>query len=196
LIARTPPGHPTVLHPLDPSCNRRLPVAVDREPGIPVAVDRPLTREFPRLPAQKSANPLASVGGNVDDGEDFRDAAIRELGEELGLAPEHLGRLELIGMADARVTRPGPTPSPRKIHLIYRTTVTHEIRAGLATEEFDELPGGRHDIGTVEWIDYRRTGDLPLFPPIGKVLAQLPSPAAPLPSFELEPVTDADYTWI
>jgi hypothetical protein len=37
---------------------------------------------------------------------------------------------------------------------------------------------------------------LPLFPPIGKVLAQLPSPHAPLAAFELEPVTDQNYTWI
>ncbi|MFJ9456234.1 NUDIX hydrolase [Kitasatospora sp. NPDC101447] len=137
-----------------------------------------------------------TIGGNVAAGEDFRAAAVRELQEELGLAPDQAGDLELVAMADARVSRPGPTAPPRKIHLIYRTHVTPEVRATLATQEFDELPDGGHEVGTIEWIDYRKVGDLPLFPPIGKVLAQLPSPHAPLPAFELEPVTDQNYTWI
>ncbi|MER7846867.1 NUDIX hydrolase [Kitasatospora sp. NPDC096077] len=137
-----------------------------------------------------------TIGGNVAAGEDFRAAAARELQEELGLAPDQADDLELIGLADARVTRPGPTAAPRKIHLIYRTHVTPEVRATLATQEFDELPDGSHEVGTIEWIDYRKTADLPLFPPIGKVLAQLPTPQAQLATFELEPVTDQNYTWI
>jgi len=137
-----------------------------------------------------------TVGGNVEAGEPFTEAVVRELEEELGLGPDQADRPQLIGTVDARVTRPGPTPSPRKIHLIYRTFVTPEVRATLATQEFDELPDGSHELGTVEWVDYRKTADLPLFPPIGKVLAQLPSPEAPLPEFELEPVTDENYTWI
>ncbi|MGW4893500.1 NUDIX hydrolase [Kitasatospora sp. NPDC004240] len=138
----------------------------------------------------------STVGGNVDAGEDFRDAAARELREELGLMPERSDGLELIGMADARVTRPGPTASPRKIHLIYRTHVTPEVRATLTAQEFDELPDGSHDVGEVVWIDYREIGGLPLFPPIGGVIAGLASPRAPLPAFELEPVTDRNYTWV
>ncbi|WP_329562490.1 NUDIX hydrolase [Kitasatospora sp. NBC_01266] len=137
-----------------------------------------------------------TVGGNAEAGEDFRAALARELAEELGLEPDQAGKPELIGTMDARVTRPGATPSPRKIHLIYRTFVTPEVRAGLATQEFDELPDGGHEVGTVEWIDYRKVGELPLFPPIGRVLAQLPSPEAPLSEFELEPITDQNYTWI
>ncbi|MDH6118048.1 NUDIX hydrolase [Kitasatospora sp. GAS204B] len=138
----------------------------------------------------------STIGGNVEPGEDFREAVVRELAEELGLGAEQADTVQLIGTMDARVTRPGSTPSPRKIHLIYRTFVTPEVRAGLATQEFDELPDGSHEVGSVEWIDFRAVGNLPLFPPIGKVLAQLPSPDAPLPEFELEPVTDWNYTWI
>ncbi|WP_380284922.1 hypothetical protein [Kitasatospora purpeofusca] len=89
--------------------------------------------------------------------------------------------------------RPAAT---EEIHLIYRTHVTPDVPATLATREFDELPGGGHEVGSIEWIDHRKVSDLPLFPPIGKVLAQLPSPHAPLPTFEPEPVTDRNYTWI
>ncbi|WBP90367.1 hypothetical protein [Kitasatospora cathayae] len=96
----------------------------------------------------------------------------------------------------SRWRTPGPPAPPRKIHLIYRTHVTPEVRATLATQEFDELPDGSHEVGNTEWIDYRKVGDLPLFPPIGKVLAQLPSPHAPVPAFALEPVTDQNHTWI
>ncbi|WP_442789296.1 NUDIX hydrolase [Kitasatospora sp. NBC_01302] len=54
----------------------------------------------------------SAIGGNVDAGEDFRDAVVRELEEELGLK-DRAGRTapELIGMADARVTRPGSIAS-------------------------------------------------------------------------------------
>ncbi|WP_285740411.1 NUDIX domain-containing protein [Kitasatospora phosalacinea] len=37
-----------------------------------------MTREFLRLPAQKSANPLVSPGGHVEDGESAETAALRE----------------------------------------------------------------------------------------------------------------------
>ncbi|MEV7503265.1 hypothetical protein [Streptomyces sp. NPDC093018] len=49
---------------------------------------------------------------------------------------------------DQRVTRPGPTPPPRKLHLIHRLHITPELRATLAEQELDELPDGGHEIGT------------------------------------------------
>ncbi|MFJ1757509.1 NUDIX domain-containing protein [Kitasatospora sp. NPDC088134] len=138
-----------------------------------------------------------TIGGNVQDGEDYRKAVLRELEEELGLSPDLVAsEPELIWMADARISRPGPTPPPRKFHLIYRLHVTPEVRARLATQEFDELPDGTHEVGTVEWHDYRKVDGLPLFPPIGKHIAELDSPTAPVARFELEPITDRNYTWI
>ncbi|MGA5701722.1 NUDIX hydrolase [Peterkaempfera bronchialis] len=137
-----------------------------------------------------------TIGGNVEPGEDFTDALRRELEEELGLVPEHAADAQLLWILDARVTRPGPTPSPRKIHLIYRLHITPEVRSGLATEEHDELPDGTTETGHIEWIDYRKTRDLPLFPPIGAAIADLPSPQAPVANPALPPVTDENYTWI
>ncbi|MGW4695413.1 NUDIX domain-containing protein [Kitasatospora cineracea] len=138
-----------------------------------------------------------TIGGNVQDGEDYRAAVLRELEEELGLTPDlAASEPELIWMADARISRPGPTPPPRKFHLIYRLHVTPEVRARLATQEFDELPDGTQEVGAIEWHDYRKVDGLPLFPPIGRQIAELDSPTAPVTRFELEPITDQNYTWI
>jgi 8-oxo-dGTP diphosphatase len=138
-----------------------------------------------------------TIGGNVQDGEDYREAVLRELEEELGLGRGQVStEPELIWMADARISRPGPTPPPRKFHLIYRLHVTPEVRAQLATQEFDELPDGSHEVGAIEWHDYRKVDGLPLFPPIGKQIAELDGPHAPVHRFELEPITDENYTWI
>ncbi|MFE2941559.1 hypothetical protein ACFXKG_21250 [Streptomyces sp. NPDC059255] len=46
-------------------------------------------------------------------------------------------------------------------------TAACEVRATLATEEYDDLTDGGQEIGHVDWIDYRKTGELPIFPPIG-----------------------------
>ncbi|MGP3977148.1 hypothetical protein ACTWQF_24665 [Streptomyces sp. 8N114] len=70
------------------------------------------------------------------------------------------------------------------------------MRGRLAQQEFDELPGGFHEVGTIEWIDYRKTADLPLFPPIGRALAALASPRAVVADAALEAVTDDNYTWV
>ncbi|MDH6110181.1 hypothetical protein P3T36_004887 [Kitasatospora sp. MAP12-15] len=42
----------------------------------------------------------------------------------------------------------------------------------------------REDKGTVHYTT------------IGGILCRLSSPQSPLPAFELEPITDANYTWI
>ncbi|GAA2697296.1 NUDIX hydrolase [Nonomuraea recticatena] len=115
-------------------------------------------------------------GGKVEPGEDLLAALARELAEELALDISHATPPQLLWVADQMVTRPGPTPPPRKLHLIYRLHVTPEVRARMAVEEYDELPDGNREIGIVEWIDYRKTAELPIFPPIGPALAALPSP--------------------
>ncbi|WP_226900356.1 hypothetical protein [Nonomuraea phyllanthi] len=85
---------------------------------------------------------------------------------------------------------------PRKIHLLYRRHVTPDVRARMAAEEYDELPGGGREVGVVEWIDYRKTADLPIFPPIGPALAALSSPDAPVADPALPAITDDNYTWV
>ncbi|GGW76449.1 NUDIX domain-containing protein [Streptomyces galilaeus] len=135
-------------------------------------------------------------GGNVEDGEDLDVALARELDEELGLDTALAEGGDLVWVVDQRVTRPGPTPPPRKLHLIYRFHISPELRATLAEQELDELPGGSHEVGVIEWIDYRKTAELPIFPPIGPALATLDSPRATVPNTALDAVTDGNYTWV
>lgn len=133
-------------------------------------------------------------GGNVEPGEDCVRALDRELGEELALSLGQAEGLELLWVVDQMVSRPGSTP-PRKLHLIYRLHITQEVRATVATEEYDEVPGG-YEVGVVEWVDYRAVAGLPLFPPIGAALAALPSPHAAITNASLGAVTDDNYTWV
>ncbi|MFD4857710.1 hypothetical protein [Streptomyces atratus] len=99
-------------------------------------------------------------------------------------------------MVDQRVTRPGPTPPPRKLHLIYRFHISPEVRATLAERELDELPDGSYEVGFIEWIDYRKTAELPIFPPISPALAALTGPRATVTDAAMNAVTDANYTWV
>ncbi|MFE4263759.1 NUDIX domain-containing protein [Streptomyces sp. NPDC056883] len=135
-------------------------------------------------------------GGNVEDGEDLREALRRELAEELDLDIDEANGGELLWVVDQRVTRPGPTPPPRKFHMIYRLHITPELRDTLAKQELDEQPDGSHEVGIIEWIDYRKTAELPIFPPIGPALAALATPHAGVADPALKPVTDQTYTWV
>jgi 8-oxo-dGTP pyrophosphatase MutT (NUDIX family) len=135
-------------------------------------------------------------GGNVEPGEPLPDALRRELAEELHLDLDHATEPELLWLVDQRVTRPGPTPPPRKLHLIYRIHITAQVRATLAGHEYDELPDGGHELGVIEWIDYRKTAELPIFPPVGAALAALAHPRAIVRDTELPAVTDDNYTWL
>ncbi|MFJ3762557.1 NUDIX domain-containing protein [Streptomyces sp. NPDC090080] len=135
-------------------------------------------------------------GGNVEHGEDLDDALARELQEELGLDVAQAEAGGLLWVIDQRVTRPGPTPPPRKLHMIYRLHITEDVRATLAEQEFDELPDGSHEVGVIDWVDRRKAADLPIFPPIGPALAALPDPRAPITDAALGPVTDDNYTWV
>ncbi|MFC4561076.1 hypothetical protein ACFO4E_04315 [Nocardiopsis mangrovi] len=99
-------------------------------------------------------------------------------------------------MVDQRVTRPGPTASPRKLHLLHRLHTTPGVRATPATQECDERPGGGHEVGAIEWVDHRACAGPPLFPPIGRALAALPTPRAVVADAALAAVTDDDYVWV
>ncbi|MYQ46557.1 NUDIX domain-containing protein [Streptomyces sp. SID4985] len=135
-------------------------------------------------------------GGNVEHGEDLDAALARELAEELDLDITQAEGGDLLWVVDQRVTRPGPTPPPRKLHLIHRFHISPDVRATLAEQELDELPDGSHEVGVIEWIDYRKTAELPIFPPIGPALAALADPRAAVANAALDAVTDENYTWV
>ncbi|WP_199829556.1 hypothetical protein [Streptomyces sp. MMG1121] len=70
------------------------------------------------------------------------------------------------------------------------------MRTTLAEQELDELPDGSHEVGIVAWVDYRKTAQLPVFPPIGPALAALVDPRAAVGDAALDAVTDENYTWV
>lgn len=145
---------------------------------------------------RENGSHYTTVGGNVEPGEDFLDALARELNEELDLDLADASEPELLWVQDQRVSRPGPTPPPRKLHLVFRCFVTPEVRGELATVEHDEQPDGSVEMGHIEWVDYRTASELPLFPLIGEALAALPSPEAPARRTYLPAMTDANYRWV
>ncbi|MFF4428073.1 hypothetical protein ACFYZ4_02760 [Streptomyces sp. NPDC001513] len=65
-----------------------------------------------------------------------------------------------------------------------------------AEQELDELPDASHEVGVIEWIDYRNTAELSILPPIGPALAALADPYAAVTDTALDAVTDANYTWV
>ncbi|MFJ9853645.1 NUDIX domain-containing protein [Streptomyces sp. NPDC101150] len=145
---------------------------------------------------ERPAGPLYSVpGGNVEAGESLPGALRREPAEELALDIDRAEDGGLLWVVDQMVRRPGPAPSPRKLHLVHRLDIAEAVRAGLATEEYDALPDGSQDVGAIEWIDYRKTGELHLFPPLGPALAALPDARAAVAGAALEAVTDDTYVW-
>jgi 8-oxo-dGTP diphosphatase len=135
-------------------------------------------------------------GGNVEPGEDILDALARELAEELHLSLAAATTPELCWIQDQMVSRPGPTAPPRKLHLIFRCFITPEVRTTLAAVEYDEQPDGTSEPGIIEWVSYRKLGELPLFPLIGTAAAALPSLGTPVTGTYLPPVTDQNYTWV
>ncbi|MCP2334747.1 NUDIX hydrolase [Actinomadura rupiterrae] len=131
-------------------------------------------------------------GGNVEPAEDLPSALRRELAEELALDLDDATPPQLLWVVDQMVTRPGPTPSPRKLHLVYRLHITADVRRTLATEEDDD----GHDSGEIVWLPYRDTVGLSLYPPVAARLASLPSPTSPVPDAAAPGITDANYSWL
>ncbi|WP_433513817.1 NUDIX hydrolase [Nonomuraea sp. CA-143628] len=135
-------------------------------------------------------------GGNVRHAEALLDALRRELDEELRLDLDDATPPELCWIQDQMVTRPGPTPPPRKIHMIFRCHITTDVKSRLAAAEYDNLPDGSQELGIIEWLDYHKAAELPLFPLIGSALTALPTPHAPTGNAWLPPITDSNYTWM
>jgi 8-oxo-dGTP diphosphatase len=132
----------------------------------------------------------------VETGEDLLDALRRELAEELRLDLDDATPPELLWIQDQMVTRPGPTPPPRKFHVIFRLRIAPDVRARLARVEWDELPDGGFEPGIIEWVNYRKVGhSLPVFPLIGSAVSALASPDAPTGNPYLPPITDKNYAW-
>jgi 8-oxo-dGTP pyrophosphatase MutT (NUDIX family) len=135
-------------------------------------------------------------GGNAECGEGLVAALRRELEEELALDIDQAEGGELMWVVDQMVTRPGLSSPPRKLHMVYRFHIGETVRAGLADVEYDEAPDGSHEVGVIEWINYRETGRLPMYPPVGGALAALPDVRADVVDAALEAITDNNYVWI
>lgn len=132
-------------------------------------------------------------GGNVEYGEGIPQALDRELDEELGLnVSQVIGAPQLTWIQDAKLTRPGTTPSPRKLHLVFRLHIDQAARARLRSIEHDDTAGA----GVLLWLPYKETAGKALFPSVP--LAELPTPEAPLTASQVwvVPLDDTNYQWI
>ncbi|MFK0133556.1 NUDIX hydrolase [Streptomyces rubiginosohelvolus] len=101
-------------------------------------------------------------GGNVEHGEDLDVALARELAEELDLDIDQAEGGALMWVVDQRVTRPGPTPPPRKLHLPppHHPRGPRHPRRGRTGRTARRQPRDRcHRVGRLP--QDRRTADLP-----------------------------------
>lgn len=128
-------------------------------------------------------------GGNVEPGEDLLDGLRRELAEELGLHLDADVPPSLLAVQDQMVTRPGPTPPPRKLHLIFQVPVTSEQRATIAMVEHDDLSDG-----AIIWMPLAEVAGLHLFPAVGDLLAGL-DPGQPTSAVLLPALNDHTFQW-
>ncbi|MEU6622058.1 NUDIX hydrolase [Streptomyces litmocidini] len=131
-------------------------------------------------------------GGNAEPGEPVPAALARELNEELGLdvALADAGP-RFTWLLDAMVSRPG-SPPPRKLHVVFRLSVSDQVRASLERVEHDDTVGP----GQLVWIPWREVKDKHIFPPVP--VADLPSPDADVDASAalLPTLDDSIYRWI
>ena len=123
----------------------RSPAGWSREAAL-LLTRRPLTM-------RRHAGQWALPGGRVDEGEDIRAAALRELQEEVGLA---LGAGDLLGALDDYVSRSGfvisplvfwggradaLVPDPSEVASVHRIPLTELLREDLLQLEPPEMEG-------------------------------------------------------
>ena len=128
-------------------------------------------------------------GGNVEPGEDLLDGLRRELAEELGLDLDVDVQPGLLAVQDQMVTRPGPTPPPRKLHLIFRVPVASGQCAAIAMVEHDDLSDG-----AIVWMPLVEAAGVHLFPAVGGLLAGL-DPQQPSSAVLLPALNDRTFRW-
>lgn len=132
-------------------------------------------------------------GGNLDEGEDIVDGLKRELHEELDISfADVLDDPVFLAVQDQMVSRPGSTPPPRKIHMIFGLSVENDVRRNIATSEKDDLGEGK-----IVWIDIAKVSELHLYPAAAKVISQLASGDEEKPSSPilLPAMTDRSFSW-
>ncbi len=127
-------------------------------------------------------------GGNVEPEEDIYSALLREIDEELGLK---VLNLELVLLQDMMIHRPNMAGLYRKLHIIFRISVSDEQRGLLELIEQDNP----NSPGVIQWMARDKLAGIHLYPSVGLFLSQLPALSAQLVPQVLPPMTDENYVW-
>ncbi|WP_435239600.1 NUDIX hydrolase [Streptomyces sp. YPW6] len=130
-------------------------------------------------------------GGDVEHGEDLDAALARELAEELDLDIDQAEGGDLMWVVDQRVTRPGPTPPPRKLHLIYRLHITPRSAPPSPRSNWTNCPTAAtrpvSSSGSTTARPPNCRSSRPLGPP--SPLCPIPPPPSPTPPSKPSPTT-------
>jgi 8-oxo-dGTP diphosphatase len=126
-------------------------------------------------------------GGNLDEGEDMIEGLRRELHEELGISITE--DPIFIAVQDQMVSRPGATPPPRKIHMIFSVAIDPELKKDISALEKDELGEGN-----IVWIDMKQAAQLHLYPAAGDIISLLAKEPRSGPIL-LPAMTDKNFVW-
>lgn len=108
-------------------------------------------------------------GGNVDPGEDITNALKRELNEELDINFAYvLEEPVFLAVQDQMVSRPGATPPPRKLHMIFQLAIEPKVKELISGTEMDDLGEGN-----IVWMSLKDASKVHLYPAAGALLEEL-----------------------